>query len=497
MAITKVTEGARTLGTGEVTTANMATDPTNASNLSSGDVPLAQLGNAPSTDVTGLQDDIALLGFKVATNGSLGKYNLVDQTEDSFQDATGVDTSASTNELRNSASNYYVGSTTTTVTVSGNYDDSGTDGDYSWYKWTTVTAAGTYTTDVAQDYEYLIIAGGGGGGTDVGSYAGGGGGAGGYRTAENFTVAATTISSITVGAGGATDTDGDDSVFSTITSTAGGGGGTKNDDGNAGGSGGGGGAIADGGAASPAGQGYAGGSGVYGGNSSGGGGGGASQVGYDADAASNWAKGGNGLSSSIDSIAVLRGGGAGGGHSESTSATSDTSSGGTGGGGNGGDRYTGTAASVGTVNTGGGGGGGYYNTSSGSQSGAAGGSGIVIIRRLTSEVPGGNLTLVANSTTAEAVPTKGDMVMTYTDGAGTATLNTDLKGYVSRDDGTTYTQGTLASQGTTGGHTIVTFHDLDISSQPAGSAMLYKIETLNQSAGSKETRIQAVSLGWS
>jgi len=46
MAITKVTEGARTLGTGEVTTANMATDPTNASNLSSGSVPTAQLGDS-------------------------------------------------------------------------------------------------------------------------------------------------------------------------------------------------------------------------------------------------------------------------------------------------------------------------------------------------------------------------------------------------------------------------------------------------------------------
>ena len=33
MAITKVTEGVRTLGTGEVATANMATDPTNANAL--------------------------------------------------------------------------------------------------------------------------------------------------------------------------------------------------------------------------------------------------------------------------------------------------------------------------------------------------------------------------------------------------------------------------------------------------------------------------------
>ena len=106
------------------------------------------------------------------------------------------------------------------------------------------------------------------------------------------------------------------------------------------------------------------------------------------------------------------------------------------------------------------------------------------------------MTLVSNSTTAEAVPTKGDIVMTYTNGIGTATINTDLKAYISRDNGTTYTQVTLADQGDTGGHTILTAHDLDISSQPSGSAMRYKIETLNQSA-SKETRIQAVSLGWS
>ena len=32
----------------------------------------------------GIEDDIALLGFKVASNGSLSKYNLVDQTEDKF-----------------------------------------------------------------------------------------------------------------------------------------------------------------------------------------------------------------------------------------------------------------------------------------------------------------------------------------------------------------------------------------------------------------------------
>ena len=116
MALTKVTSGVRTLGTGEVATANMAVDPTNASNLSSGSVPTAQLGNV---DTAGLEDDIALLGFKVAANGSLAKYNLVDQTIDAFEDASGVDASASSNEARNAAGNFYSCITPATTVWSG------------------------------------------------------------------------------------------------------------------------------------------------------------------------------------------------------------------------------------------------------------------------------------------------------------------------------------------------------------------------------------------
>ena len=126
MAITKVTEGVRTLGTGEVATANMATDPTNASNLSSGSVPLAQLGNV---DTSGLEDDIAILGFKVASNGSLAKYDLVDQTIDDFQDASGVDASASTNEVRDATGKYYSGTVIGSVTAktsSGTFTPSST-----------------------------------------------------------------------------------------------------------------------------------------------------------------------------------------------------------------------------------------------------------------------------------------------------------------------------------------------------------------------------------
>ena len=90
---------------------------------------------------------------------------------------------------------------------------------------------------------------------------------------------------------------------------------------------------------------------------------------------------------------------------------------------------------------------------------------------------------------------RSDIVLTYTDGAGTATLNTDLKAWVSRDNGTTYTQGTLTSQGTSGGHNIATANSIDISGQPSGTSMRWKVTTHNQSS-SKATRIQAVSLGW-
>ena len=106
------------------------------------------------------------------------------------------------------------------------------------------------------------------------------------------------------------------------------------------------------------------------------------------------------------------------------------------------------------------------------------------------------MTLVSNAVTAEAVPTKGDIVMTYSNGAGTATINTDVVASVSRDNGTSYTAATLASQGTTGGHTVLTAHDIDISGQPSGSAMRWKVVTANQDAN-KYTNIQAVSFGWS
>jgi len=108
-----------------------------------------------------------------------------------------------------------------------------------------------------------------------------------------------------------------------------------------------------------------------------------------------------------------------------------------------------------------------------------------------------NLTAISTATTASSQPSKVDFIMLLKNTAGTATLNTDIKAYVSRDGGSNYTQLTLVDEGSYATNTkIVVAHDADISSQPSGTSMKYKITTHNQSGGSKETEISAVSFGW-
>ena len=257
-------------------------------------------------------------------------------------------------------------------------------------------------------------------------------------------------------------------------------------DGAAGGSGGGGGSndsgTQSGGAASPAGQGNAGAAGYHGssrGSGSGGGAGGAGATGES----NTGGIGGVGLANAYRTGSDVFYAGGGGG-----SGNSSQSAGGNGGGGAGARPSTGYGI-IGTVNTGGGAGGGANNA------GGTGGSGIVVIRFVDGDFSASNdMTLVSNTLTSVDAVTKGDMVMTYTNGAGTASLNTDLKGWISRDNGANYTELTLASQGTTGGHTIVTAHDVTLGGTDT-SQMRWKVTTHNQSTV-KETRIQAVSLGW-
>ena len=460
-----------------------------------------------STDTTRLEYNQAILAFKLAAQNSLARFQMVDQVIDEYQDATGIDAGNSTNELAGGSgtAKYYNGGSSVTPTTSsvGSVASTGTvDGDYTYYKWTTVASNHTFTTDTAQDYEYLVIAGGGGGGGI--NYAGGGG-AGGYRTATGFAVAATTITGITVGAAGTagasgqTGGTGGNSVFSTITSAGGGGGGMSSQVAGNGGSGGGagrGGSLVGGSGNTPSTSPSQGNDGGDAGTGTGGaGGGGAGGVGADATSGSG-GNGGVGLSSSIDGTPTFRGGG-GGGAEHWNSGTAGT--GGNGGGGNGGSN---TAAMTAGIATTGGGGGGSNATefASGGPTGAPGGSGIVIIRRLTSAESGGaDLTLQSNATIAESAPTTANLVVLIEDsGSGTADLAADIKAKVSRASTADFTgYVTFTDEGNWGtDKRILRSNDIDLTSTNTGTSMRYKIETFNQSAGSKETRIHATSLAW-
>jgi len=516
MALTKVTSGVRTLGTGEVATANMAVDPTNADNLSSGDVPLAQLGNVPASDTSGLEDDIALLGFKVASNGSLAKYNLVDQTVDAFEDASGVDASSSTNETRD-ASNYYSGITDTNPSggTETSYVDSGTT-----YQVNTFTSDDDLVIPTGYNALDVLMVGGGGKGGEASAHSGGGGGGGAvlHRTAYSPGVA---TYAIVIGSGNnASPAAGGSTTGFSVTATGGGGGGTGGGAGNAGANGGGNGYSSSAGGAGTAPTasgwsvyaGYDGGSGFSGNEPHGGGGGaGATAAGTNGAGAFGAGTGGNGGAGKQITIANNSYyWAAGGGGTVMNNGTAGT--GGTGGGGGGGSVY-----SAGAPNSGGGsalnsgaagidgdgtstkcGGDAGANTGSGGGGTAGvGGDGIVIVTAEYSAPTASNLTLVSTTTAAQAAPTKGDIVLTYTNGAGSTTLGTDVTAEISADGGSTWTAMTLGSEGSTGSHNIATSHDVTITSTITSPYnMAYRIKTLNQAVG-KTTRIQAVSLGWS
>ena len=129
------------------------------------------------------------------------------------------------------------------------------------------------------------------------------------------------------------------------------------------------------------------------------------------------------------------GGGGGGGYPPPQNAGG---AGGVGGAGGRGGRYNPNRSSqAGFANTGGGGGGKAHDGSSAS----AGGTGIILLKTAAATT---NMTLESNAqTAAQADPTEGRLML-YEEDVDAITLDTDLKGYVSRDGGTTYTQTPLA-----------------------------------------------------
>ena len=491
-----------------------------------------------ATDTSKLEYNQAILAFKIASSNQLAKFSMVDQVVDEYQDSTGVDAGASTNaNVTGSGSLKYILSGTSNSTT---YSYTGSN--QTW----TAPAGVTSITLSAWG------AGGGGGSCAIaGSTAtdsGDGGGGAGFCGATVTTTPSTTYS-ILVGQSSISV----DSTSATNNATAYGGGG--NGGGQAsqrlGGTGGGRTEFSIGGGVNvPAGTrilvaaGGGGGSSVYhspelarDGAGAGGGGttglsgegtgtvptggtqsaGGTAGTGNGAVAQAAFAGlaglggGAQGSNVAID-VGYSSGGGGGGGFYGGGGGDSAGSSGKRAQGGGGGSSYANTTYCSSITNTAGttapGITGGAVANSSASNypSGiGVGGDGVDTSASTGSEGGHGALvldytslsdaTIQSTSTTAETAPTTADLVVLIEDNVGTATVNSDIKGYISRN-GTAFSSAvTFVDEGDWGTNKrILVARNVDISGVTTGTSMKYKLTTHNQ--GSKDTRIHATSLAW-
>lgn len=102
-----------------------------------------------------------------------------------------------------------------------------------------------------------------------------------------------------------------------------------------------------------------------------------------------------------------------------------------------------------------------------------------------------DMTLVSVGVTAASAPTTGRITV-QAQAVDTITLNTDLTAEISRDGGTTWTAVTLAAGAVNSSFTLYE-GTADISAQPSGTSMKYRVKSLN----SKEIRVSGVVLRWS
>ena len=544
--------------------------------------------DSPEIDV--LNSNIAMLGFKIAANSTLSKYNLVDQVIDEYQDQTGIDVAASTNAgfAGSGTLKYYRGWSA----VAGNYFGTGGDGDVTisgntslslsniqgsydadmcikQYNTLTINSGTTLTTNAPCRGLFIYVKGNCtiNGTIDMtarGAYANPASTSSpswGNAGSDGNTLGAQGLQLGLVKSGSTETLTNDGSGFNGCgTAVRNAVANQENIAGNgkiyrlgregaAGGSGshGNGFAVGNNGAAGTA------------ANPCGGGGSGATshnsvQNAGNGSAGTCWSggTGGAGTHGSTPGGTSHHGqshGGPGGGGNYGGNAGGAGNPGGGGNNGHGGTGETGTGGTIwlivggtlsgnGTIRSNGKNGGPFVTNTCGGGGGSGGGSAIVaavtdsssITMNMTggtgtntgggggsrnggnggtgysireggitgAAIPGAedNLVLQSTDSTASSAPSKGDLVTLIEDNAGTATLNTDIKGYISRDSGSTWSQGTLVNEGSWGTNKkILAFHNLDISGQPSGTAMCYKISTHNQSA-SKKTYIHATSLGW-
>jgi len=106
-------------------------------------------------------------------------------------------------------------------------------------------------------------------------------------------------------------------------------------------------------------------------------------------------------------------------------------------------------------------------------------------------VDSANIILISQNTTAEAQPDNVRIII-FQEDIDSITVNTDLKSYVSRDGGTTYSQVTLSDEGDWISGKRIIAGTVDISGQPAGTTMKWKATTHNN----KNLNLHGVGLIW-
>ena len=133
MALTKITTKGITdsavttdkIVTSNVTTAKIAADAVQSSKILDGTVTASDLASSldlsPKTVTLAastvaalkrpVEDNIALLGFKMAVNDGLTVFNLVDGVVDEFHDESGTDEAEGSNDLYCATNDHYVNST--------------------------------------------------------------------------------------------------------------------------------------------------------------------------------------------------------------------------------------------------------------------------------------------------------------------------------------------------------------------------------------------------
>jgi hypothetical protein len=106
--------------------------------------------------------------------------------------------------------------------------------------------------------------------------------------------------------------------------------------------------------------------------------------------------------------------------------------------------------------------------------------------------PPPNMTLVSEVETADAQPDTARAVIVVQP-VGSITLNTDLICEITRDNGTTWTAGTLVEEADYDANSkVYTTTDVDLTAQDPGTSMRVRVRTLNN----KEIRVHAWVLQW-